>query len=108
MLVKKEPEELMAQTVVLYGSILLLLVYLMKFLKNVAMRSYGVPDSRREPACEPATCPHVTSRHAREERNTEERNESKPKRQRRRRHHKHSIDAWPHLEPCHSQDDYYD
>ncbi|KAG6451691.1 hypothetical protein O3G_MSEX007298 [Manduca sexta] len=97
MLLKKEPEELLTQKIICYGTVVILLLYLLKFVRYFSKRSTCLES--REDLGDPIPCARVR-RPPRNEINEERR----PKRQRRRRHHRYIPEHWLPRDPCHNHD----
>lgn len=104
MLVKKEIDDATAQKIICWGTMLLLLVFLMKFIKHLADRNYN---DDRAVANTPVPCPFASPLTVICN-NTDEKKTCK--RQRRRRHHKCAPEQWlPKRDPCHAQEiEYYE
>lgn len=58
MLIKKEIDDVLAQKLVCYGILILLMAYVMKFIRSLANRTFTRPDGG-------GACCHSTSSHAR-------------------------------------------
>lgn len=106
MLVHKQLDDLTTQKIILYGTLMLLLFYLMKFLKRMSNRTYYLEDCTpahpipSEPSSSRSTsqCPPRRDR---------SRSKEDKKRRRRRRHHRYVHEEWlPKNLSCHEYQDY--
>lgn len=102
MLVKKEIDDLTTQKILCFGTILLLLTYLMRFIKYVSNRSYYLRDRNQNPPPQAPACNLPQSQNP----TTEALRDEKRSRRRRKRHHKYMAEQWlPKLDP---RNDHYD
>lgn len=94
MLVRKEPEELWTQKMICYGTIMILLLYLMKFIKFMSKKSYYLEEAGHEAPCNQTICSNVPKKEQTQETTSDERNDRKAKKPRRRRHHRYMPEQW--------------
>lgn len=112
MLVHKQLDEHTTQKVIIFGTLMLLMFYLMKFVKRMSNRSYCLEDTAHPspnqsmPSSSRST-PHCTPR-----RDRSRSREDKKKRPNRRRHHRYVHEEWlpknmsTHTCPDYEYDDY--
>lgn len=108
MLVRKQQDDATTQKIICYGTILLLLLYLMRFIKYVSNRSYYLED-RRQCHLNHAADPISNLAPEAHNPNSEGGNgrEEKRSRRRRKRHHKYATEQWLPKDPCPVEYDRY-
>lgn len=108
MLAKRTSDEAVTQRIICYATMILLLVYFMKFLKYMVRRSYCARDLAPAALPRPQTCSHV-SKPCSHQADPCHKDEHKSKKPRRRRHHRYMPEQWlPRSNPSHNISDIYD
>lgn len=104
MLAKRATEDAIIQKLLCYATMILLLVYFMKFLKQMTRgRRSAEPQCTPEPACS-APCAHSSSKTSPPDAQKEDHKTCK--KPRRRRHHRYMPEQWLPRNPPHR--DLYD